>query len=540
MPKASTRTPISNALGVRNVMMLLPMAETFNPMMHELRLHWFVARPCFDLLNPAARTPFAHSFLSEDLYYQADQQGSHFTLRRLGRRFQFARRIGKDRLFKPHGFWSLYMTRVANPEYRGIWKGLAPMRFVFDGDKQAPLLRIEPAFAAAMKVSLRAFPSCYLFPIGWVAGVVIAANGGVPLKECGDLTERLRNEEAFLWQGRSVRLGEVLDGLHEMIRSELVVARGSHNSTDAANPYLVASPLKFEGQRSFGGRTQVDAKQIATVVAGGLLPEGREPLITSDTYTLAMTVLNRGTFLMAQSPEREANVPGCSSSNLKNALLITMLMQKFHQNSRGHRNPIVMAMRNEVGETFRQLENFWNKPHFLKICRTHAGIAKMLEEQVTPAQVTIYNFNQSVFENTAIGSQPQLVYGSDAGGDSQGLNPQNSRKGVEMSNFTFTNNQMTNNLIGDYGTFNQNVQNMSIEQLGSDLKRAQTRANKEASTDAEKADAKNISDAAEEAVKGNRGKVAEYLYKVGKWGWNILKEVGSAIAVESLKQAAGI
>jgi hypothetical protein len=109
-----------------------------------------------------------------------------------------------------------------------------------------------------------------------------------------------------------------------------------------------------------------------------------------------------------------------------------------------------------------------------------------------------------------------------------------------MSNFTFNNNQMTNNVIGDYGTFNQNVQNMSIEQLGADLKRAETRASQEASTDEEKTDAKNISDAAAEAVKSNKGKVAEYLYKVGKWGWTILKEVGCSLAVESLKKMAGL
>jgi hypothetical protein len=88
------------------------------------------------MLNPAGRTPFAHSFLSEDHYYQEDHRGSRYELRRLGRRFQLERRIGEDRFFEPHGFWGLYMARVAHPDYRGIWKGLAPMRFVFGGDKK--------------------------------------------------------------------------------------------------------------------------------------------------------------------------------------------------------------------------------------------------------------------------------------------------------------------------------------------------------------------------------------------------------------------
>jgi hypothetical protein len=279
---------------------------------------------------------------------------------------------------------------------------------------------------------------------------------------------------------------------------------------------------------------------IGRLIAAGPVGEEKRPLITADTHTLAMTVLNRGTFLLSSTPERQARVPGCSSSNLKNALLIAMLMQKFHQNSRGHRNPIVTAMRNEVGETFRQLENFWNKPHFLKICEMHAGIAKMRQEPSTPAQVTIYNFNRSVFENTVIGPGGRFVQASGSAENSERQSREGFQTGGEMSNFTFNNSPITNSLIGDYGTFNQNVQKMSIEQLGADLKRAQTRADQEASTDEQKADAKNIADAAAEAVKGNKSKVAEYLYKVGKWGWEIFKEVGSSLAVESLKSMAGL
>jgi hypothetical protein len=520
------------------------MSTTFNPDVYRLRLHWFTARPCFDLLNPEGRTPFANSFLSEDRYYKEDVNGTNIRLRRLGRRSRVERRLDDDHSFEPHGFWSLYMTLVAHPDYRGVFRGLAPMRVVFGADKEAPLLRIDPAFAATvMNARLRVYPNCYLFPIGWTAGVVIQADGDVPLDESCKLTERLRTEKVFLWRGRQASLDEVLDRLHETIRGELVVKRGAHNSVDTTKPYLVMSPLRFDGQESFWGSTPVDRERMATALAEGPLPEGKPPLTTPNTSMLTITVLNRGTFLMARRPEHEENVPGCSSSNLKNSLLITTLMQKFHQNSRGHRNPLVVAMRNEVGEAFRQMASVWTKQYFLKISEAHAGIAKMREEPMVPSQVTNIYFTDSVLNNTAIGNKAEFVQRTQAGNGSAGANAEGPQKGETMSNITFNNNQMTNTAVGDYATFNQNVQNMNIEQLASDLKQAQGRADKEASTDEQKADAKNIADAAAEAAKGaiaNKGKVAEYLSKVGAWGWKILKEVGPTLAAVGLKVAVGL
>jgi len=519
-------------------------STTFNPDVYRLRLHWFTARPCFDLLNPAGRTPLANTFLSEDRYYQGDVNGEHFSLRRLGRRFQVERRVDDDRKFEAHGFWGLYMSRVAHPDYRGIWRGLAPMRVVFGRDKKAPLLRVDPAFAGTVtKARLRVYPNCYLFPIGWTAGVVIQADGNVPLDECCKLTERLRTEKAFLWQGRQVRLDDVLDRLHEMIRGELVVKREAHNSGDTTKPYLVVTPLGFDGQGSFWGNTPVDRERIATMLAGGPLSEGKTPLTTPNTSMLTITVLNLGTFLMSRLPEHEANVPGCSSSNLKNSLLITTIMQKFHENSRGHGNRLVVAMRNEVGETFRQMVSFWTKQYFLKISEAHTGIAKMRKEPMVPSQVTNIFFTDSVLNNAAIGNRAQFVEGAGAENRSAGENPKGPQEGENMSNITFNNSPIANAVVGDYGTFNQNVQTMNIEQLASDLKKAQARADNEASTDEQKADAKNITDAAAEAAKGaiaNKGKIAEYLHKVGAWGWKILKEVGPTLATVGLKIVAGL
>jgi hypothetical protein len=520
------------------------MNTSFNPDVYRLRLHWFTARPSFDLLNPAGRTPFANTFLSEDRYYQTDVKGEHFRLRRLGRRFQMERRLDEDHNFEAHGFWSLYMSRVAHPDYRGIWRGLAPMRVVFGGDKEAPLLRLDPTFArTSTKARLRVYPNCYLFPIGWTAGMVIQADGNVPLEECCDLAERLGTEKAFLWRGRQACLNDVLDRLHEMIRGELVVTRGAHNSGETTKPYLVLTPLRFDGQESFWGNTLVDRERITTMLAGGPLSEGKAPLTTPNTSMLTITVLNRGTFLMSRLPEHEANVPGCSSSNLKNSLLITTIMQKFHQNSRGHRNPLVVAMRNEVGETFRQMASFWTKQYFLKIGEAHAGIARMREEPMVASQVTNIYFTDSVLNNAAIGNRAQIVDGAAAGNGFAGANQNGPQEGEHMSNITLNNSPIGNAVVGDYGTFNQNVQTMNIEQLASDLKKAQARADTEASTDEQKVDAKNIAEAAAEAAKGataNKGKVAEYLHKVGAWGWKILKEVGPTLASVGLKLAVGL
>jgi hypothetical protein len=187
--------------------------------------------------------------------------------------------------------------------------------------------------------------------------------------------------------------------------------------------------------------------------------------------------------------------------------------------------------------------SFWTKQYFLKISEADAGIAKMRKEPMVPSQVTNIYFTDSVLNNAAIGNRAQFVDGARAGNRSAGENAKSPQEGENMSNITFNNSPIGNAVVGDYGTFNQNVQTMNIEQLASDLKKAQARADNEASTDEQKADAKNIADAAAEAAKGaiaNKGKVAEYLHKVGAWGWKILKEVAPTLATVGLKIAAGL
>jgi hypothetical protein len=362
------------------------MAECFNPVVRTLRLHWFSARPCFQLLDPAAGAPFARKFMCEEQYYREDQAHPPlFDLRRLGRRFQEERHVGKDafsqQVYRPHGFWSIYMSRVAHPDYQGVWKGLAPMRFLFRGKPSAPLVRIRPEFAESLKPQvqhLRAYPTCYLFPIGWAVGIVVQAEGEVALANVPGVVDRLRREPAFLGRGGiPLPLDRLLRGLHEVIREEFLGPRTSSTLEQDGNPYLVASPLKFDDQGSFQGQTLLDADGITAMLAGGPLANEKKLLITPGNGSIAMTALNRGTFVMASLPELEPRVPGCSSSNMKNALLITTLMQKFHQISLGHTSVEVAKMRGNIVDTFEKLENCWNKPHFQKVCDAHTGIRKM-------------------------------------------------------------------------------------------------------------------------------------------------------------------
>lgn len=378
------------------------MTVTFNPIVRTLRLHWFSARPCFSLLDPGPSTPFAKQFMNEEKYYSEDEAHPPlFDLRRLGRRFQKERHVGKDafsqQIYRPHGFWSIYMSRVAHPDYQGAWKGLAPMRFLFRGKPSAPLVRILPQFAASLQPQiqhLRAYPTCYLFPIGWAVGIVAQAEGEFPLDAVPALVDRLRHEPAFLGRGGiSLPLDRLLRGLHEVIREEFLGPRSSQTLEQDGNPYLVVSPLKFDDQGSFQGQTLQDADGIAAMLAGAPLTDGKKPLITPGNGSIAITALNRGTFVMASLPELESHVPGCSSSNMKNALLITTLMQKFHQTSLGHKSPHVAAMRSNVVNTFEKLENCWNKPHFQKICDMHAGIRKMRVKEKSPDQGRDGGFN---------------------------------------------------------------------------------------------------------------------------------------------------
>ena len=510
------------------------MTDLFNPVIRTLRLHWFSVRPCFDLLNPDARTASANTFLSEDLYYTRDHSCPGFEVRRLGRRFQEERRIGQM-IYRPHGFWAVYMSRVAGEDYRGLWRGLAPMRIQLN-QQSNPCVRIQSTFVDTLSpelVTIRAFPNCYLFPIGWTAGIVVEATGQFSLDTCTRLVQGLRREQVFQCRdGGVVSLDMLLRGMHDTIRKEFVNSRPAQRGEEAANPYLVALPLVFDDQGSFWGDIQVPKDTLATMLAGGPLPEDKQPLITRDVRSLNLTVLNRGTFVLSARPEHDWNVPGCACSNFKNALLITMLMQKFTQNSFGHRNKIVQEMRKVVLETFRQLENFCNKTHYRRICESHSGIQRMsAEAHSQPPYIPTTIFNIGTLTG-AVGVNPQFIQGIQS--------PGNTPQGVNMgSTFNF-NAPVTNAAIGDHATFMQNLQSVSVQQLASDLTQVHNVATQRASNDTEKADAQKLGDAATEAHNGSKEKAVALLRQVGTWGWNLIKELASSMAADSLKALIGV
>lgn len=511
------------------------MADEFNPVIRTLRLHWFSVRPCFDLLSPNARTDSANTFLSEDRYYSCDHDCAAFRARRLGRRFKQERRVGNSS-YAPHGFWATYMSNVAGPEYRGPWRGLAPMRIQFrDGEK--PWVRVASAVAGSFQpelATIRAFPNCYLFPIGWTAGVVIEIRGKLSLDTCARLVQTLRRENVFECREKGpASLEQLLRSFHDAVRGEFVTPRPAQRGEVAANPYLVAVPLEFDDQGSFWGTVEVPKETLIPLLAGGPLPEEKQPLIMHDTNTLSMTVLNRGTILFASRPEYERIVPGCAGSNFKNSLLITMLMQKFCQSAFGHRNRIVTAMRAEVLETFRLLANIWERPHYRKICEVHTGIQKMRAEAFAQPPLTVtFNFDHVTFTGAAIGVNPQFNQ------DRQGNGSTSQPRGI-MSSFNF-NAPVTNAAIGDHATFMQNLQNVTVQQLASDLSQVHAVATERATNDAEKADAEKIGAAATEAHNGSKEKAVALLREVGIWGWGLIKELASSMAAASLKSLIGI
>jgi len=112
-------------------------------------------------------------------------------------------------------------------------------------------------------------------------------------------------------------------------------------------------------------------------------------------------------------------------------------------------------------------------------------------------------------------------------------------KGGHMSSFNF-NAPVTNAAIGDHATFMQNLQNIRVEQLASDLEKVRIVANQRASTEMERADAEKLGAAAKEAGNGNKEKAVSLLRQVGKWGWGLLTDLAGSMAAESLKALVGL
>ncbi|HEV2989068.1 MAG TPA: hypothetical protein VG759_11560 [Candidatus Angelobacter sp.] len=109
------------------------------------------------------------------------------------------------------------------------------------------------------------------------------------------------------------------------------------------------------------------------------------------------------------------------------------------------------------------------------------------------------------------------------------------------SKYSFTQSTLTNVAVGDNAT--QIVQGWGDDQLqkfAQDLLRLRPEIEKRAASQEEKDDAKTVDAIRQEAEKGNKSGVFEQLKKLGKWGWETLKELGVSVAVEALKKTVGL
>ncbi len=109
------------------------------------------------------------------------------------------------------------------------------------------------------------------------------------------------------------------------------------------------------------------------------------------------------------------------------------------------------------------------------------------------------------------------------------------------SKYSFSQNTITNAAIGDNAT--QIVQGWDptqLQKLADDLSKAHPAMEQKATSPEEKDDAKTVDAIRREAANGNKNGVIEQLKKLGKWGWETLKELGVSVAVETLKKTVGI
>lgn len=386
------------------------MKSNFNPAVSSFRVHWFSPRHCFDFLIPEHLSDFGREILNSSNYYSSDKSQPTFLLKRLGRRSRQIRYLQKqDKRFKPHRFWSEYLSNVASDEYRGPWLGLAPLRFEFR-DKGGPrLLRAnrEDALRSNHGIEdIRAFPKAYLCPIGWVVGVVVDIRGTFSLSDTPALVKWLRTQPSLNCEGRTLRLDDSLNILHDKVRKALISQNAPPPRIDTAlDTYLVASPIAFEGQADFdGGSFTLDSGMVSELLTGGRIAD-QKMLIKPGLHSLTFTVMNRGTLLLTQVLEPDLPTPRCALSNLKNSLMMLALMKRFHNAANGRDNAEVQQMREEVAETFSLLLSAWHSPHFHQLCEAHAGVQRMLSQR--PGST--YIFYKPKIDHSAIGDGAAVV-----------------------------------------------------------------------------------------------------------------------------------
>jgi hypothetical protein len=107
--------------------------------------------------------------------------------------------------------------------------------------------------------------------------------------------------------------------------------------------------------------------------------------------------------------------------------------------------------------------------------------------------------------------------------------------------YIFTQNTFNQSPIGDNATvIVQGWGSNDLRKFAEDLLKLQPEIEKKATSPEAQQDAKIVDSIRQEAAKGNKSGVIEQIKKLGKWGWETLKELGVSVAVEALKQATGI
>lgn len=301
------------------------------------------------------------------------------------------------------------MENVASNDFCGRWNGLAPMRFEFT-NHPVVLMALQPGFKFQVdqpqraQVEVQAYPKAYLFPTGWVVGMVLEFRGKFLLSETQKMVEDIRSKPLFLYNGKHDTLEEALLDLNDLVRSALLV-QNRHAQEAHLEVYTVCSPISFEGQEFFDGReTDLDFPVIRQILGADTTDDGRQ-VVTHCPATLTISVFNRGTILFtrrrtpkkvqAELAQRISREPACGLSNLKNLLMIAAVMQKFHESAKGYRDSDVRSMRKKVAATFKRLTETWKSTHFKDLIekdKGHPSFRKMLEPYVPKPIESVLDF----------------------------------------------------------------------------------------------------------------------------------------------------
>lgn len=464
----------------------------FDPLVNTLRIHWISPRGTDELLFSNSLSAFGREFIGEDRYYRKDHsEHPDFEFIRLGRRAFKPRRVG-NKILQPHKFWGIYLTEVASENFRGNWYGLAPLRVKFKKQTEEESIRVRPEvfqnLPTADSVSqISAFPTSYVLPIGWAAGIVAEIRGRFPLRDAPRLLKCLSHEPAFLQNGTTRTLQEILLMLHRLIHTTLL--SGSQMLVrESVNPYIICSPIQFEGQSGFQGLEDADLSLLVSIINGNADVPANKYLRTANEYGASVTVFNRGTCLVVRASGDEPHKAGaCALANYKNALLMTTLMYRFMKFTTGASRPVVKQMRSQVMETFRTLLAKYDASHLQAVWENHEGFKRM---QLNGGSVSNYNFYGPVSESP----------------------------------------------IGDHATL---IQNMDVKQLARELDLLHSDLQSKATTPEQESDVQKVKEAAEEAKKGDKEAAFKHLKQIGEWGLQTLKELTSSIVAESLVKLLG-